>query len=314
MPWARTSATSCEKSSMVPSSGSMAVWPPSWLPMAHGLPGSSTPAVRVLLGPFRAVWPMGWMGGRYSTSKPMAASSGTRAATPLKPPNDRGNSSYQAPNEGPLPVDPEGLGRRGGEVGGALGAPQGRGHRRRQGRGRRGPRRSRLASSRASQGRRPRRGRLGARPQQQLAPSAISTSMAWPASSLARTLWAQVACRSVQASTTMRCGPMRLGHHRRLPLVVAEGGEHGRPPRVACAPWRPEQDPAGQQVVAVLEHHGPHPDRLPDHRLGEVPGRGRPGADVFDHEPSRHTANATQLRPRDRAPSRRRWSAVGSVP
>ncbi len=77
----------------------MAVWPPSSLPMAHGLPGSLGPATRVLFGPLRCDRPMGWMGGRYTTSKPMAATSGSRLrAARRKPPSERGNSSYQALN------------------------------------------------------------------------------------------------------------------------------------------------------------------------------------------------------------------------
>ena len=52
------------KSSSVPSSGAMAVWPPSAEPMAQGLPGSSGPAPSVLFGPLRSVTPMGWIGGR----------------------------------------------------------------------------------------------------------------------------------------------------------------------------------------------------------------------------------------------------------
>src|SRR4051794_2917327 len=52
------------KSAIVPSSGLTAVWPPSSLPIAHGLPGSFGPAVSVLFGPFRFVLPIGWTGGR----------------------------------------------------------------------------------------------------------------------------------------------------------------------------------------------------------------------------------------------------------
>ena len=64
MSWSRAAWTRYSKSSMVPRLGSMAVWPPSALPMAHGLPGSSGPALSVLLGPLRWLTPTGWMGGR----------------------------------------------------------------------------------------------------------------------------------------------------------------------------------------------------------------------------------------------------------
>ena len=49
-------------------------------PMAQGLPGSSGSAVTALLRPLRWVAPIGWIGGRYSTSKPIAAMSGRRAS------------------------------------------------------------------------------------------------------------------------------------------------------------------------------------------------------------------------------------------
>ena len=57
------------------------MWPPSSDPIAHGLPGSSGPAVVVLFDPLRLVRPIGWIGGRYKTSKPSSAMSGTSAAT-----------------------------------------------------------------------------------------------------------------------------------------------------------------------------------------------------------------------------------------
>ena len=71
-------------------------------PMAQGLPASPSAAFGLLLGPLRSVMPIGWMGGRYSTSKPIAEISGSRASTsanvPCCPelcPAERGNSSYQ---------------------------------------------------------------------------------------------------------------------------------------------------------------------------------------------------------------------------
>ena len=42
----------------------MASWPPSGDPIAHGEPGSPDLAVSELLGPFLAVIPIGWTGGR----------------------------------------------------------------------------------------------------------------------------------------------------------------------------------------------------------------------------------------------------------
>ena len=56
------------------------------------------PPTSALLRPLRFVVPIGWIGGRYTTSKPRSAISGSTARTPSNPPNDRGKSSYHAPN------------------------------------------------------------------------------------------------------------------------------------------------------------------------------------------------------------------------
>ena len=78
-------------------------------PTAHGEPGSSKPAIGALSRPLRRLSPIGWMGGRQTTSKPMAATASRRfAAVRSVPactepsdcrtaPSDRGNISYQAP-------------------------------------------------------------------------------------------------------------------------------------------------------------------------------------------------------------------------
>ena len=42
----------------------MDLWPPSFEPMAQGLPGSSALEVTLLLRPLRKASPMGWIGGR----------------------------------------------------------------------------------------------------------------------------------------------------------------------------------------------------------------------------------------------------------
>src|SRR5215207_7488632 len=79
----------------------MAVWPPSTPPIAQGLPGSSGAATSELLRPLRLVVPIGWMGGKYRTSKPRSAIWGMRAAASRNlallvgsGPADRGNISY----------------------------------------------------------------------------------------------------------------------------------------------------------------------------------------------------------------------------
>ena len=90
-------ATSSVKSSSVPSSGWMAVWPPSADadgPRAAGVVGPGFEGVVAAL----AVGVADRVDRReVQTSKPMAATAGTRCHDPLKPPKERGNSSYQAP-------------------------------------------------------------------------------------------------------------------------------------------------------------------------------------------------------------------------
>src|SRR5437899_95240 len=76
MPRSFAELTKRRKSSRVPSCGWIALCPPSGPPMAHGLPTSSGPAVSVLFLPLRAVRPIGWMGGRYTTSNPSSPTYG----------------------------------------------------------------------------------------------------------------------------------------------------------------------------------------------------------------------------------------------
>ena len=73
MPCSPAFATRLRKSSIVPSSGRIDVCPPSSAPIAHGLPTSVDSATSVLLRPLRLTRPTGWMGGKYSTSKPIPA-------------------------------------------------------------------------------------------------------------------------------------------------------------------------------------------------------------------------------------------------
>src|SRR6185436_19069461 len=97
-------SNNCLKSFAVTSCGWMALCPPSAKPIAHGLPGSSGPAVDELFFPFRSIIQMGWIGGRYRTSNPMDAIYGSRSSQSLNVPwpplleHDRGNISYQALN------------------------------------------------------------------------------------------------------------------------------------------------------------------------------------------------------------------------
>ncbi len=64
MPRRSAAVTSSRKSSIVPRSGLMAVWPPSGPPIAQGTPGSAGRALVALLPPLRKVRPIGWIGGR----------------------------------------------------------------------------------------------------------------------------------------------------------------------------------------------------------------------------------------------------------
>ena len=93
---------------MVPRFGCTASWPPSSLPIAHGDPTSPGAAVGELLRPLRCTLPIGWIGGRYTTSNPISAMRGRSAAAVAKvpctalpsasqPPVERGNISYHEP-------------------------------------------------------------------------------------------------------------------------------------------------------------------------------------------------------------------------
>ncbi len=109
MPRAAARRTNARKSARLPRSGCTASWPPSAPPIAHGEPGSCGPGSSVLLRPLRFVTPIGWMGGRYTTSKPIAATPSRRFAAvrkvPLfqlpsfrrRAPSERGKNSYHAP-------------------------------------------------------------------------------------------------------------------------------------------------------------------------------------------------------------------------
>ena len=70
-PAARAASTNRSKSSIVPRPGSTASCPPASPPIAHGLPDRPGPASSVLFRPLRKARPIGWIGGRYRTSKPI---------------------------------------------------------------------------------------------------------------------------------------------------------------------------------------------------------------------------------------------------
>ena len=103
-------STKASKSSNVPRSGWIASWPPSSEPIAHGEPGSPSSVTRVLFGPLRLTFPIGWIGGRYRMSKPISATASRRLAAVAKvpettlpvagstyAPSERGKNSYQEP-------------------------------------------------------------------------------------------------------------------------------------------------------------------------------------------------------------------------
>ena len=103
---------------MVPSLGCTASWPPFSLPIAQGDPTSLGPAVTELLRPLRCTLPIGWIGGRYTTSNPILAMRGSALAAVAnvpctglpflsQPPVDRGNISYQALKRASRPIHPD---------------------------------------------------------------------------------------------------------------------------------------------------------------------------------------------------------------
>src|SRR3982074_2001339 len=93
-------------SSSVPSSLWIDLCPPSSLPIAHGDPGSPGRDFTLLFFPFRLTLPIGWIGGRDSPSKIIAAMRGKSFIVSLNVPCllgcrelDRGNNSYQVLNK-----------------------------------------------------------------------------------------------------------------------------------------------------------------------------------------------------------------------
>ena len=108
MPCSRAVAHRARTSSIVPSSGWTASWPPSAPPIAYGEPGSSGPATSVLLRPLRFV-----DADRVDRRQVehVEAELGDRrarcASTPFRPPQERGKSSYQEPKRARDAVDLE---------------------------------------------------------------------------------------------------------------------------------------------------------------------------------------------------------------
>ena len=142
---------------------------------------------------------------------------------PLQPAERARKQLVPRPEQGQLAVDPQ---RLGGETVTSSAPPdlEGGRHRRAESRTNAGrllePRSSRARRAAATTG-------SEATALKQLRPSRISTPIACPASSLAVTLWDQVAYRSVQASTTNQCGPIPAGDDDRLPFVITEGHQFG---------------------------------------------------------------------------------------
>src|SRR5215469_8295470 len=79
----------------------MDLWPPSAEPMAQGLPSSPGLLSGLLFGPLRNMRPMGWIGGRYTTLKPIPAMEGSQRSQSANVPCapgfaavERGKNSY----------------------------------------------------------------------------------------------------------------------------------------------------------------------------------------------------------------------------
>ena len=262
-------------------------------PMAHGLPGSSAPALEGVVAALAVRRPMGWMGGRYTHVEAHGGHAGQPARRRRRSRrSDRGNSSYQAPTRARSRSTQSGCGLDAVRSAAPLGAGQGAGH---GGvRAGREPRSagSRPVSSRAAGRAAQRRVAAAGRASSNSAPSAISTSMSWPASSLTRPCGPR--WRSGRSRPRRRAGAGRAlaGVDGRLPLVVAQSGHRQRRPTAwpRSGLGRQRRTRRGQDVVAVLEDVAPHPHPLADHRLGRIGPVGRAGAHVVDHEASGHTS------------------------
>ena len=217
----------------------------------------------------------------------MAATRGTPwSAVARRPPSERGKSSYQAREHGPLPVDPQGDGVGRGDVDGVgdggedrgqvgvEGVDEGVGGLGAQGLGR--------LDQRLAVG----RGHVLGPPLEQ-------------AGALLQ-LDGDVLARGLLDEDVAPPGAEAVGPPLDAHLVAAEGAglDGGRPPVVAgvghggVAPLglalRPVRHPGRQQVVPVAEDVGRDGGGLADHRLGRVPTGRRARARVDDHDPTSH--------------------------
>ena len=236
------------------------------------------------------------MGGRYRTSKPWSARSGTRLTTPAKPPQERGNSSYQAPtrarsrsthsSRGELTVTSVAM------VGPARAAATAGSRaalRRSSGVRDRSARRARAAAD----GDRDPSGGVRGRGGQQLGPLGQLDADVDARLELGPDL---VGPRGVTVGPRLDHDAVPAHAQRddaALPLVARARDQLHHPVRLR-PPLRPQQGAGGQGVVALLEDHGPHGHGLPHDRLRRVARlRGR-RPDVVDHHASGHPTQPTR--------------------
>ena len=245
---------------MVPSSGSMAVCPPSARRWPTGYPGRPGRPIRVLLGPLRAVVPDRVDRRQVQHVEPQPATSGTRRRSPFKAPVASGETARTrrrpaarsrsthrvagaAAVRSAAPRDPAGPPPPAGRQGGPH--PDGTLERRvRQGVEGRASRRVSRASGGAVR----------------LAFGDLDADRLTGVQ-LGPDLVRQVACRSVQASTTSGAADAARDE-RRFPFVVARGVPERRDRlRSPRGPSAGGAGPGRPAVVALLETAA-GPDRL----------------------------------------------------
>ncbi len=272
----------------------MAVWPPSSLPMAHGLPGSSGAGRQGVVGAFAVGHADGVDRRQVEDVEahgrgPGHAVVGRRPQTTLRP----GEELVPGGEHGPLPVDPQGDGVGHGEVDGV---GDGGEHGRQA--GVEGLDQPALARSLPEGD----RGLLQGLPLMLEVgrPSHVARPPLEEKGALLQldrdVLAGGLLHHDVAPPGGEAVGPRldadfvathRAGLDGGRPPVVAEVGHGGIAP-LGLSLWAPS-DPRRQQVVAVAEDVGGDGGGVPDDRLGRVPTGGCARARVDDHDSTSHS-------------------------
>ena len=245
----RAAATSASKSASVPSSGWIAVWPPSLEPMAHGLPGSPRPACVDVVRALAERRADGMDGRQVHHVEAGSARSSSRAA-------DVGQRAGARP----------------------LCRPNG-GTARTRSRTGTGPRRPRPALPATSAAPAP-GNRAAGSPWWSIglvdAGVDLPGQLVTPGGPLVD-----------PGPDPEVVSTHDLGHERRLPPIETGVGRLHRDLDPSRRARRPVRHDHPEPVVAVREHAGTDDDRLADDPLDRMPTAVDDGGDLVDHDPTR---------------------------